>query len=596
MATSDAVEIKLKVSAAEAITGLASIKSSVDDLSTSFQGMANSLNFLALANGIMAAKDAASAFSASIGIATSTMLGAAAVGVALQQAIAYYTETQNIATRAMTNLGDATANTAKKLKSELRDALKSSLIDEEEFTSATRRVAEAMSFSQDVDKAAAAMTKATHAIRELIVWRQKLHDVENAWLQSRSIAAKSNVSFGEARGSLADAESNAGFNNPEDAARFEEQMLSTARELSARRVKAIEADQAVSEKRIKDMSATPKAADENQVEIILEQAKLDQLGQMYEAEWLSLSAKEIEIKRMTLERKQALVEQQAQREAAIYAEEQQAQADLIRFLREAYETDRARIEGNDFISDVEKRRQTIESLKRQIEIIGPQDPKSKGAREQLALLQSQADPESWKQQTLKSFVDFRNQLGTMAQSIGAVFVSPIKGVFDGLQSSISGLIQGTMTWKQAMANLGKTILESVAQAFAQLIAKAIVMFLILKPLSLIPGVGSFIGAAGFLGGGKASGGPVGTGLYAVGEQGTEYVVNNPTLARFGTGFFDSLQRGGSAPASAPSGGGGAPVTIAFFGSKSEAQRYLDSTDGEGHVVDIVSRNIHRFRS
>jgi len=191
------------------------------------------------------------------------------------------------------------------------------------------------------------------------------------------------------------------------------------------------------------------------------------------------------------------------------------------------------------------------------------------------------------------------QLGDAAASamdlssrLADTFSSAIMTGIDGLAAGITGLIDGTRSWGQVMQQVGSQILGM----FVQMIVRAVALFALVKLLGIIPGFGPALAGFAGLGSGHASGGPIGPGLYPVGEQGTEYVVNNPTLARFGTGFFDSLQRGGSVPASAPSGGGGAPVTIAFFGSKSEAQRDLDSTDGEGHVVDIVSRNIHRFRS
>jgi hypothetical protein len=179
----------------------------------------------------------------------------------------------------------------------------------------------------------------------------------------------------------------------------------------------------------------------------------------------------------------------------------------------------------------------------------------------------------------------------LSARLAETFGSAVMTGIDALSAGITGLIDGTRKWGEVMQQMGSQILGM----FVQLIVRAVALYAIISLLNLVsPGLGSAIGKFAGISGGKASGGPIGPGLYAVGEQGTEYVVNNPTLARFGTGFFDRLNAG-AAPAAA-SGGGGTTVHIALLNEQHQYHQWLQSTDGEKAVVDIVSRNIHRFRS
>ena len=66
------------------------------------------------------------------------------------------------------------------------------------------------------------------------------------------------------------------------------------------------------------------------------------------------------------------------------------------------------------------------------------------------------------------------QLGTdlqvIAQDMSALMAAPFEGMFYGVSQSIQGLIMQTMTWKNALLNVGQAILGSVVSAIASMAA------------------------------------------------------------------------------------------------------------------------------
>ena len=70
------------------------------------------------------------------------------------------------------------------------------------------------------------------------------------------------------------------------------------------------------------------------------------------------------------------------------------------------------------------------------------------------------------------FAEVVNQMEEF-QKVGVAAANVVAGAFQGLSTSIEGLIMGTMTWNDALRNLGLTILNSVVQAFSQMLASYI---------------------------------------------------------------------------------------------------------------------------
>lgn len=56
--------------------------------------------------------------------------------------------------------------------------------------------------------------------------------------------------------------------------------------------------------------------------------------------------------------------------------------------------------------------------------------------------------------------------------------------FDGMQSSIQGLIEGTMTWSDALRNIGSSVLQGVIQAISKMFAEWIAKRLLMSTVSI----------------------------------------------------------------------------------------------------------------
>ena len=77
------------------------------------------------------------------------------------------------------------------------------------------------------------------------------------------------------------------------------------------------------------------------------------------------------------------------------------------------------------------------------------------------------------------FAEVINQMEEF-QKAGVAAATVVAGAFQGLSTSIEGLIMGTMTWQQALSNIGLTILNSIVQAISQMIASYILSMTIGK--------------------------------------------------------------------------------------------------------------------
>ncbi|QIM63712.1 phage tail protein [Pasteurellaceae bacterium Orientalotternb1] len=115
------------------------------------------------------------------------------------------------------------------------------------------------------------------------------------------------------------------------------------------------------------------------------------------------------------------------------------------------------------------------------------------------------------------------------------------GLTQGIQSSLMGLAQGTMTLKEAIRNLALTIVNSMAQIAAQQLA-----------MQATSAVGSWFGAAASAAGGTVA---AATGGYIRGPGTStsdsiparlsdgEFVVNAAMVRRYGVGFMHAINRG-----------------------------------------------------
>ena len=217
------------------------------------------------------------------------------------------------------------------------------------------------------------------------------------------------------------------------------------------------------------------------------------------------------------------------------------------------------------------------------------------------------------------------QLGTTAQQVGNAISTVIGGAVNGIAGAIEGLIRRTLTWKDALLQVGQAILDAIIGAIAQMLAQMLVSFvlqlvfgkLVAKQAALLAtawapaaflasvatygtavgvGVGALVagmavtqGLAQFAGGGFTGQGPRNepAGIVHRGE----YVVPAPAVASMGVSYFDSLV--GGTPSETPSPRGRATSqNINLFLDK-RAWMKANRDDMEAIALDVMRRNSWR---
>lgn len=276
------------------------------------------------------------------------------------------------------------------------------------------------------------------------------------------------------------------------------------------------------------------------------------------------------------------------------------------------------------------------------------------------------DPNSMGEQVTAGVTDMFDTMGTEAQNAAELVAAPFQGAFQGIQGSLQGLIDGTMTWGQALRNIGTTIVNGVIGAFSKMVAqwitKRLMMFAFNRkldaadtaanaaknaqiaaqeaaaagttaaawtPAAMLKSIATFgaaalIGAAllaavmgGFKEGGytgdgpedavagfvhrgevvipartvRAAGGPAAfapllNGFRAEGRAGIG--ASGPSMA-------DSLAtRGAESDSGAVAGLGVKSLNIGVFDDRTALRGFLQTSEGESAVMDIMRRNRHEF--
>lgn len=188
---------------------------------------------------------------------------------------------------------------------------------------------------------------------------------------------------------------------------------------------------------------------------------------------------------------------EAEEEIRRAEKEQKVQSDLLAI-------ERARVQNSYLLTDNQKRKKEIELLEQEEKALngivdamqekarlarasgneaaaatyeGQADQYAERARslaQQRAGMQSQPDPDNLLQNLKAVVTEFQNQMGTVAQQIASVFRDVIGSAVDSIAQGISGLIMGTMTWGQALENIGTNILNSIVNGLARMVAQWIV--------------------------------------------------------------------------------------------------------------------------
>jgi phage-related minor tail protein len=140
----------------------------------------------------------------------------------------------------------------------------------------------------------------------------------------------------------------------------------------------------------------------------------------------------------------------------------------------------------------------------------------------------------------------RGELNTLTDPINAITIAAA-GIGDAFGTSFKGIIDGSMTAKEALASFFTSVADMFLDMAAQIITKMITMAILNQVLGVLPGIGGAGGGAaalgsnpnvaaysgggiegitmGIFGGARAKGGPVSSGQsYMVGERGPELFV------------------------------------------------------------------------
>jgi len=227
------------------------------------------------------------------------------------------------------------------------------------------------------------------------------------------------------------------------------------------------------------------------------------------------------------------------------------------------------------------------------------------------------------------------EIGSTTEIIARNFKTFIGGAIDALANGISGLIQGTLTWGNALRQIGSSIMTAIISSIARMFAQWIVGRLAVKAVEVassaaeaaakapsalmssiasygtatIVGIALFLAALGvgiaaaagaFAGGGlvKGQGGAKSDNILARLSNG-EYVIPAGAVQAYGAAYFDQFRS--PSAASQPTSGSAAAaaqsrprLNFGFFDNRSEMRDWAYSQEGETVILDVVGRNKHRF--
>jgi TP901 family phage tail tape measure protein len=194
-----------------------------------------------------------------------------------------------------------------------------------------------------------------------------------------------------------------------------------------------------------------------------------------------------------------------------------------------------------------------------------------------------AAPKTDQQNITEKIATLKKEI-TDLTSISNIAITSAEGIGNAFAQSFQGLIDGSMTAKEALGTFFKSVADMFLEMAAQIIAKQITMIILqttLKALGAVGGIqsaGSSAGSAAFGGSGptfnpgafsmpqlagRAVGGPVTSQQpYMVGERGPELFVPGTGGSVVSNGDLRSAMNGGS------SGGSGSPVLNMSFQSTS----------------------------
>jgi hypothetical protein len=246
------------------------------------------------------------------------------------------------------------------------------------------------------------------------------------------------------------------------------------------------------------------------------------------------------------------------------------------------------------------------------------------------------DPTSLREQMTLTFEQLQRQFGTTAQIIARGFTQTIGSAVDGIANSITGLLMLTMSWGDALLNIGRSIVQGIIESFSRMVSEWIVSHLIMKAvlwgfhafgrllktqetsqtiqaetaktpiLAVNAGLASTssYGAAALIGLATvvaliaalaatsfATGGYTGDGgKYSpagIVHRG-EYVIEKEDVERIGVPGIESMIESGSR---VPQGSQRQqPINVGIFDSRTRMKKWLRRREGRAEILDIVRRD------
>ncbi|HWC60702.1 MAG TPA: hypothetical protein VHC44_13480, partial [Verrucomicrobiae bacterium] len=256
-----------------------------------------------------------------------------------------------------------------------------------------------------------------------------------------------------------------------------------------------------------------------------------------------------------------------------------------------------------------------------------------GAQDSLS--QMGANPNSFGDQFTAKFTDMQNKFGTMAQEMASTFESVFDTSINSISKGITGLIEGTERWGQALREIGSSILNSIIQAIVKMFVTWILQMTILALLQKLfgkqsnqqaaqsaaawgpaavaasiasygaaAGVGTAAALAGIAlgaafagalsgGSGFADGGFTGTGgkyePAGIVHRG-EYVMPAAAVSRIGVPALEAIRQGDTGAANITS-----ENHVHLWQDQASIVRFLrDNPDAQHVIIDTLGQNISRF--
>lgn len=96
------------------------------------------------------------------------------------------------------------------------------------------------------------------------------------------------------------------------------------------------------------------------------------------------------------------------------------------------------------------------------------EERARSADANVAGLQAEANPQSFRDQFASVAIDIQDRWGSVAQQMASAFSNVFESAIASISQGISGLVLGTLSWGQALQQIGVTILTTIVQSIIQM--------------------------------------------------------------------------------------------------------------------------------